>query len=102
MKKLRDDIFNRNIKTLGEDSKFISGGEKQRISIARTLFLNPDFIIFDEPTSSLDLENQKKIMELIKKIKTNKIIVVISHDIKFDEVFDEIYNLSEGKLNQLK
>ena len=102
LKKLRDDIFNRNIKTLGEDSKFISGGEKQRISIARTLFLNPDFIIFDEPTSSLDLENQKKIMELIKKIKTNKIIVVISHDIKFDEVFDEIYNLSEGKLNQLK
>ena len=64
--------------------------------------MNPDFIIFDEPTSSLDLENQKKIMELIKKIKTNKIIVVISHDIKFDEVFDEIYNLSEGKLNQLK
>lgn len=59
----------------------LSGGELQRMSIARALLSNPKVILFDEPTSALDVENQKNILDLIKKIK-DKLIIFISHDKK--------------------
>lgn len=61
--------------------KELSGGELQRLSIARAISTNPEVLIFDEPTSALDVENQKKILDLIKTFK-DKIIIFISHDLK--------------------
>ena len=57
----------------------LSGGELQRLSIARTLAGNPEVFILDEPTSALDVENQKKILDILKKIK-DVTIIFISHD----------------------
>ena len=58
----------------------MSGGQRQRISIARSLYHKKDFIIFDEPTSQLDIKNSKIILETIKNISKDKTIIIISHD----------------------
>ena len=54
---------------IGENGKMISGGERQRIGIARTLYFNSEFIVLDEPTSSLD-ETTNKFLEVLKSLKT--------------------------------
>lgn len=70
--------------------KELSGGELQRLSIARAISTNPKVLIFDEPTSALDVENQKNILDLIKIFK-EKIIIFISHDLKvINYISDEI------------
>lgn len=70
--------------------KELSGGELQRLSIARAISTNPKVLIFDEPTSALDVENQKNILDLIKTFK-DKIIIFISHDLKvINYISDEI------------
>lgn len=70
--------------------KELSGGELQRLSIARAISTNPKVLIFDEPTSALDVENQKNILDLIKTFK-DKIIIFISHDLKVIKyISDEI------------
>ena len=63
-----------------ENGGNLSGGEIQRISIARSLYNDSDLIIFDEPTSNLDLENSILIEKLIYSLRKKKTIVVISHD----------------------
>tara|TARA_B100001063_G_scaffold178781_1_gene167800 strand:- start:1759 stop:3408 length:1650 start_codon:yes stop_codon:yes gene_type:complete len=84
IKKSSLDNFLKNKKLLleivGTGSRNISEGELQRLAIARNLYMHSDIIIFDEPTSSLDVENKKIIINLLKKIKNEKIIIVISHD----------------------
>ena len=65
---------------VGTGSRNLSEGELQRLAIARNLYMHSDIIIFDEPTSSLDFENKKIIIDLLKKIKNEKIIIVITHD----------------------
>lgn len=58
----------------------LSGGQKQRIAIARALVKNPKLIIADEPTGNLDSETGKKVFDLLKKLSTNRLIIVVSHD----------------------
>ena len=76
----------------------LSGGELQRLSIARAISTNPRVLIFDEPTSALDVENQKNILDLIKNFK-DKIIIFISHDMRVIKyISDEVLILDkEGK-----
>jgi ABC-type multidrug transport system fused ATPase/permease subunit len=64
---------------LRTDGSNLSGGERQRISLARAIFNNPELIIFDEPTSSLDRMNESKILKIIQSMKKDKIILIISH-----------------------
>lgn len=59
----------------------LSGGQRQRVLIARALCGNPKLLIFDEPTSNIDMPTQKEIYKLLKQINTNHTIIVISHDI---------------------
>ena len=61
---------------IGERGMKISGGQKQRIGIARVLYQDPDIIVFDESTSSLDEENEKRIFNTIQSLAT----IVISHN----------------------
>ncbi|WP_241539443.1 ATP-binding cassette domain-containing protein, partial [Staphylococcus pseudintermedius] len=61
----------------------MSGGQKQKLSIARALIKDPDIYIFDEPTSSLDTLSEYKILELLEKLSSNnKTIILISHKLK--------------------
>ena len=70
--------------------KDMSGGEKQRIGFIRTIMNDPDLILLDEPTSSLDRENEK-ILEYLKSIKKNKIIIISSHKHEQKKYFDKIF-----------
>lgn len=78
----------------------LSGGEQQRVAIIRTLMMNPDVILFDEPTSSLDPEMTKEVLELIKKlVDTNMTILIVSHELKFvKEVSKRVIFLNKGKI----
>lgn len=78
----------------------LSGGEKQRVAIARSLVCDANIILADEPTGSLDIENTKNIMELLKRInqKLNKTIVIITHDLDVANYCDRIVLIADGKI----
>ena len=74
----------------------LSGGERQRVSVIRALLDNPLIIFADEPTGSLDEENSKKVLELLKKNKEGKLIVLVTHDEKISKKYaDRIIYINE-------
>lgn len=83
---------------IGNNGIRLSGGQRQRIGIARALYSNPEIIILDEATSSLDMENEKKIMDDIDKFSKNKTIIIITH--RLNSVFncETIYVLNNGSI----
>ncbi|MDD4282709.1 MAG: amino acid ABC transporter ATP-binding protein [Bacilli bacterium] len=78
----------------------LSGGQKQRVAIVRTLAMNPEIILLDEPTSSLDKEMKKEVWELIKKISKSKVtMIIVTHEIEFaSKISDRIIYLEKGKV----
>ena len=64
---------------LGEKGVRISGGEKQRISLARALLKDAEIILLDEPTSNLDSKNEEFLHKLIKELKGKKTLIIITH-----------------------
>ena len=87
---------------LGERGLQVSGGEKQRIGIARALYYNREIYIFDEATNALDETTEKEILENIKKYSKNKIVIFISHKNSTLKFCDKIFNFSDGKLELIK
>ena len=81
-----------------ERGKNLSGGQIQRIGIARALYFDPDIIIFDESTSSLDRTNEEKILKLIDKISNNKTIIFISHRKEVLNFCDINYHMENKKI----
>jgi putative ABC transport system ATP-binding protein len=78
----------------------LSGGEQQRVAVARALANNAKLILADEPTASLDTSRGKKVMELLKKIaKENRsAVIVVTHDVRMIEGFDFVYQLKDGHI----
>jgi len=97
-----DDLIKNNengIETyVGEKGTKLSGGQKQRIGIARALYRNPKVIIFDEATSSLDSENENKIIEEIFLISKSKTLILVTHKHQIVKKCDIIYLFDSGKI----
>jgi HlyD family secretion protein len=83
---------------VGDNGIFLSGGQKQKIAIARCLIKNSEVIIFDEATSSLDPESEKSINDLIFKLRNSKTIINVTHRIDSLVKSDLIYYIKEGQL----
>ena len=80
----------------------LSGGEKQRIAIARALINDPQIILADEPTGSLDIETAKAIFELLKKqINTNRLIIFATHNRFFADKSDCILEIVNGNIKTI-
>lgn len=77
----------------------MSGGEQQRIAIARALSNSPAVILADEPTGNLDEENGQKIMDLLKKLnKEGLTIIMVTHDLDLAKQADRMIHISDGKI----
>ena len=73
---------------INENSTNISGGEKQKLSILRELIKKPSVLIFDEPTSSMDKDSKVEFYKYIQELKTERIIIIISHDQETENIAD--------------
>lgn len=84
---------------LNHKPKELSGGEAQRVAVARSLVNNPKIIIADEPTGNLDKTSELTIFKLLKEIsKQDKIVIVVSHNELIKEYADKVYYLDDGVL----
>lgn len=85
---------------INQKVKSLSGGEKQRVAIARSIANAPDIILADEPTGNLDYKNGSKIMEILTKIARDKnaTLIVITHNNSQLDMFDEVVDIE--KLNE--
>ena len=80
----------------------LSGGEKQRVAIARALINDPQIILADEPTGSLDIETAKSIFELLKKqINTNRLIIFATHNRFFADKSDCLLEIVNGNIKAI-
>lgn len=84
---------------LGQLAKNLSGGQKQRVAIARALINNPQIILADEPTGSLDIKHTKEILNIFQELNLNgKTIILITHDEKVASICNRIIHLEDGKI----
>lgn len=86
---------------IGERGVNISGGERQRIAIARAFLKNPLIIIFDEATSQIDSESEKKIQESLEKLEKDKVTFVIAHRLATVLKADRIILLESGEIKEI-
>ena len=104
-KKAGDEEINRILKEVDLDGfgernpNELSGGQKQRVAIARALVKNPEIIMADEPTGALDSVTGRQVLDTLKKLSSDKLVVVVSHDREYAEQYaDRIIELADGKV----
>lgn len=84
--------------TIGDRGVRISGGQRQRLGIARALYYNPEILVFDEATSALDGDTETAVMEAINSFHGKKTMVIIAHRLNTIEKCDVIYKVENGKI----
>jgi len=85
---------------IGDRGVRISGGQRQRLGIARALYHNPEILVFDEATSALDNETEAAVMEAINSFHGRKTMIIIAHRLNTIEKCDMIYKVDEGKITR--
>ena len=83
---------------VGENGLQISGGERQRIGIARALYSNPQVLILDEPTSSLDAETEAELLLQIENLNRMMTVIMVTHRVKNVENCDKVFLISDGRI----
>ena len=96
------DLPNQYDTIVGENGTKLSGGQKQRIGVARALYHDPEIIIFDEATSSIDTETEDKFYESINNLKSEKTIIIVSHRSKNLDICEKTFYLNNKKFIQNK
>tara|TARA_B100000886_G_scaffold340036_1_gene307576 strand:+ start:1609 stop:3381 length:1773 start_codon:yes stop_codon:yes gene_type:complete len=102
---LADDIANMPLgynTIVGERGCNLSGGQLQRLGIARALYRKKDLLILDEITSSLDKETENQIIDLLENFAINQTIIIIAHRLTTLKNCDKVFELKEGKLSQIE
>ena len=87
---------------VGERGVRLSGGQIQRIGIARALFKNSELLILDEPTSSLDAATENLVIDGINKLKSEKTIILISHRINTLKNCDKVFEIKDKIISEVK
>ena len=85
---------------VGEKGIRISGGQLQRVGIARALYRNPEILVLDEATSSLDFITEKKIMDSIQLLKREKTLIIVTHRLSSVENCDKVFFIDKGKIKK--
>lgn len=82
----------------------LSGGQQQRVAIATALYANPDILLADEPTASLDTQNVEEVGQLFKDLakKRDKAIILVTHDPRLEKYADHIYEMMDGLMTKKK
>ena len=78
----------------------LSGGEQQRVSIARALAKNPKLLLCDEPTGALDSATSVQIMEILKEISKDKLIIMVTHNEAIKDMADKVVKLRDGMVRK--
>jgi ABC-type bacteriocin/lantibiotic exporter with double-glycine peptidase domain len=86
---------------VGESGSQISGGQSQKISLARALYSDPEILILDEFDNNLDQNSEMDIISKLNKLKKNKTIILISHNKEIFKICDEIYKISNKKITKI-
>lgn len=74
----------------------LSGGQKQRVAIARALINDPDIILADEPTGALDSETTEQILEIIREIAKNRVVIMVTHSMHVASISDRVIEMKDG------
>ena len=81
-------------------TRTLSGGEQQRVAVARMLVKKPDLVLADEPTGALDEENAKAVFTLLKELSTERLVLVVTHDEESAQAFGDIlYHIDGGEVS---
>ncbi len=87
---------------IGERGIRFSGGQKQRLAIARAIYFEPEIIIFDESTSALDNDTEKRLMDTITKLIGQKTIIIISHRLSTLQKCEKVFKIENKKLKKVE
>ena len=93
--------FNKGL--LHQKCKDLSGGEKERVAVLRAIINDPPILLADEPTGALDSRNALLIMEMLKEISKERLVIMVSHNVDLVKRYaDRIYTIKDGELSSLK
>lgn len=83
---------------VGERGVRLSGGQRQRIGIARSLYYDPEVLVLDEATSSLDVDTENEVMQAVRSLHGSKTIIIVAHRLSTVEYCDRLYRLEQGRV----
>jgi ABC-type multidrug transport system fused ATPase/permease subunit len=83
---------------VGERGIRLSGGQRQRIGIARALYHDPDVLVLDEATSSLDTETEREVMDTVRSLRGDKTLLIVAHRLSTVALCDRLYRLEQGRV----
>jgi ABC-type bacteriocin/lantibiotic exporter with double-glycine peptidase domain len=92
-------LINRLETNIGEIGSNISGGQKQRLVIARAIYSNPKILILDEATNALDMKTETKILKNLKLYRPNLTVLIVSHRLDTLSTCDRIYQIKNKKIH---